>query len=118
VFPAAGQSARRESAAAGSDELNAAVEAGEFEDVAAAAIAASAAAASGAAATDADAMSSSRKRARTTAPAGNAVLESLRWLHEALQRDGKCQLPTEYTRDGTVVELVSLNQLYRIFERC
>jgi DNA mismatch repair protein MLH1 len=77
--------------------LNAAVEAGEFEDVVAAAAA------------------SSRKRARTVGP--NA-LEELRWLYEALRRDGACRLPGEFARDGTVLELVSLDQLYKIFERC
>jgi len=77
--------------------LNAALEAGEFEDVVAAAAA------------------SSRKRARTVGP--NA-LEELRWLHEALRRDGACRLPGEFARDGTVLELVSLDQLYKIFERC
>lgn len=79
--------------------LNAAVEAGEFEDVVAAAAAAAA----------------TRKRARTVGP--NA-LEELRWIHEAVRRDSACQWPAELMRDGTVLELVSLDQLYRIFERC
>mmetsp|Transcript_13521 Transcript_13521/g.29678 ORF Transcript_13521/g.29678 Transcript_13521/m.29678 type:complete len:771 (-) Transcript_13521:98-2410(-) len=79
------------------NELNAAVDAGGFSDVGAAAEAAS------------------RKRARTSAP--NA-LERLRWLHEAIRRDCACQWPSAYARDGTVLELVSLDQLYRIFERC
>jgi DNA mismatch repair protein MLH1 len=77
--------------------MTAAVEAGEFEDVVAAAQAAS------------------RKRARTCGP---NVLQELKWLHEAMRRDGACRLPGELARDGTVLELVSLDQLYRIFERC
>eukprot|EP00929_Paragymnodinium_shiwhaense_P062415 TRINITY_DN3115_c3_g1_i1.p1 TRINITY_DN3115_c3_g1~~TRINITY_DN3115_c3_g1_i1.p1 ORF type:complete len:824 (-),score=227.06 TRINITY_DN3115_c3_g1_i1:150-2543(-) len=78
-------------------EANAAVASGEFEDVAAAAMAAS------------------KKRART---AGPNPLEGLRWLHEAIRRDGACQWPGVYSTDGTVLELASLDQLYRIFERC
>lgn len=77
--------------------LNAAVEAGEFEDVVAAAAA------------------TSRKRARL---AGPNALEQLRWLHDAVRRDGACRLPGEFARDGTVLDLVSLDQLYKIFERC
>jgi len=76
--------------------LNAAVEAGEFEDVAAAAAA-------------------RKKRLRTTGP---QALQELRWLHEAIRRDGECQWPAAFARDGTVLDLVSLDQLYRIFERC
>jgi len=74
-------------------QLNAAVEAGEFEDVAAAAIAR---AKMGASITE-----SAPKRARTTAPA-SAALEGLRWLHEAIQHDDKCHWPAKYIRDGTV----------------
>lgn len=86
-------------AAAAVAALNAAVEAGDFEDVAAAAEA-------------------RKKRSRTAAASPGTALEGLRWLHEAMMRDGACQWPAEYSRDGTVIELVSLNQLYRIFERC
>merc|ERR1719440_945355 len=100
LLPTEEDAARVESATSSQSEaaaLNAAVEAGEFEDVAAAAAAAS------------------RKRARTVGP---NVLEELRWLHEALRRDAACRLPGEFARDGTVLELVSLDQLHRIFERC
>lgn len=78
--------------------LSEAVEAGEFEDVGSAAAAAA-----------------GRKRARL---AGPDVLQSLRWLHEAVRRDGACRWPAIFGRDRTVTELVSLDQLYRIFERC
>eukprot|EP00928_Gymnodinium_smaydae_P043581 TRINITY_DN29165_c0_g1_i1.p1 TRINITY_DN29165_c0_g1~~TRINITY_DN29165_c0_g1_i1.p1 ORF type:complete len:876 (-),score=231.36 TRINITY_DN29165_c0_g1_i1:104-2668(-) len=99
VAAAVASTNEQRSDAAGS--ANAAVEAGEFEDVAAAAMAASAA---------------SAKRARRGG--SQTALEGLRWLHEAVRKDGSCRWPADYTRDGTVVELASLNQLYRIFERC
>ncbi|CAK9041056.1 unnamed protein product [Durusdinium trenchii] len=76
---------------AATDAWNAAVAAGEFEDVAAAAT----------------------KRPRTSPQ----ELQGLRWLHEAV-RKGLCKWPTNFTKDGTVLDLVSLDQLYKIFERC
>merc|ERR1712008_166939 len=85
-----------ESVAEATAQLNASVEAGEFEDVALAAAARG-------------------KRARTTGP--NAMQE-LRWLYEAVRRDGNCKWPATFVKDGTVLDLVSLDQLYRIFERC
>lgn len=83
-------------AAATAGELNAAVDAGEFEDVVAAAMA-------------------RRKRMRVAEPNG---LQTLQWLYEAIKRGGGCKWPAEYGRDNTIVELASLDQLYRIFERC
>ena len=74
------------------EELNAAVQSGEFDDIVAA---------------------SAAKRQRTT-----EELQGLRWLHEALRRDGECQWPRELATDGTFLELASLDQLYKIFERC
>ena len=65
---------------------------GEFEDVVAA---------------------SAAKKPRTT-----EELQGLRWLHEALRRDGACQWPHEMAKDGSFIQLASLDQLYKIFERC
>jgi len=77
--------------------VNAEMEAGGFEDVVQAAMAAK------------------RKRQRTGT---NKPLEQLQWLHEAVRRDSSCQWPAALARDGTVLELVALEQLYRVFERC
>lgn len=75
------------------EALNAAVEAGEFEDVATALAA---------------------KRPSS----GGQELQGLRQLHEAVRRDGACCWPRELARDGSLLDLVSLDQLYKIFERC
>jgi len=93
---AAGMSAasRQKAAQAAAEAMNASVEAGEFEDVASAAAA---------------------KRPRL---AGPQDLQGLRWLHEAIRRDGSCCWPRKLTKDGTVLDLVSLDNLYKIFERC
>jgi len=79
--------------AATAESLNAAVEAGEFEDIAAALTA--------------------KKRS-----SGGQELQGLRQLHEAVRRDGACCWPRELARDGSLLDLVSLDQLYKIFERC
>lgn len=92
------------SAQANAAALSAAVEAGDFPDVAAAAAAAKC------------------KRART---AGQHALQELRYLHEAIRNAaaaagvaGACRWPGSFKKDGTVVNLVALEQLYKIFERC
>lgn len=77
--------------------VNAEVEAGGFEDVVQAAMAAK------------------RKRQRTGT---SKPLEQLQWLHEAVRRDASCQWPAALEKDGTVLNLVALEQLYRVFERC
>lgn len=86
---------KRPSAVGLADAVNAAVASGEFEDVGDAAAAA--------------------KRARV---AGPRALEELRWLHETVRLDRDCLFPAEFGRDTSVLDLVSLDQLYRIFERC
>jgi len=84
--------------------LNAAVEAGEYPDIVAAAAAAKV------------------KRSRTVGP---TALQELRYLHEAMRNDAAaagaaeaCRWPGYFKKDGTVVKMVALEQLYKIFERC
>eukprot|EP00930_Biecheleria_cincta_P004848 TRINITY_DN10577_c0_g1_i1.p1 TRINITY_DN10577_c0_g1~~TRINITY_DN10577_c0_g1_i1.p1 ORF type:complete len:794 (-),score=166.55 TRINITY_DN10577_c0_g1_i1:284-2665(-) len=84
---------RKSTQAATAESLNAAVEAGEFEDIAAALAA--------------------KKRS-----SGGQELQGLRQLHEAVRRDAACCWPRELARDGSLLDLVSLDQLYKIFERC
>eukprot|EP00933_Yihiella_yeosuensis_P041054 TRINITY_DN35499_c0_g1_i1.p1 TRINITY_DN35499_c0_g1~~TRINITY_DN35499_c0_g1_i1.p1 ORF type:complete len:797 (+),score=175.10 TRINITY_DN35499_c0_g1_i1:57-2447(+) len=88
---------RNSTRALAAEAFNVAVEGGEFQDVATAAAAAA------------------KKRQRGSGP---EELHGLRYLHEAIRRDASCLWPAGFSRDGTVIELVSLDQLYRIFERC
>mmetsp|Transcript_46364 Transcript_46364/g.110402 ORF Transcript_46364/g.110402 Transcript_46364/m.110402 type:complete len:793 (+) Transcript_46364:53-2431(+) len=79
------------------EAFSAAAGSGEVEDVAQAAIEAQ------------------KKRART----GSArPLQKLRWLHETICQDNHALWPCELERDGSVLDLVSLEQLFKIFERC
>ncbi|CAJ1427999.1 unnamed protein product [Effrenium voratum] len=71
---------------ANTEALNAAVQRGEFEDVVAAA-----------------------KRPRT------CPLQGLRWLHEVTRKEGS-SWPRDFAKNGTLLDLVSLDQLYKIFE--
>lgn len=88
---------RADDATATAQDINQMVEAGECEDIVEAASAVS------------------RKRARHC---GADVLKGLQTLHEAICRDGLCRWPSKLGRDNTVLELVTLDHLYRIFERC
>mmetsp|Transcript_35630 Transcript_35630/g.65287 ORF Transcript_35630/g.65287 Transcript_35630/m.65287 type:complete len:796 (+) Transcript_35630:75-2462(+) len=77
--------------------FSAAAGAGEFEDVAQAA------------------MEAQKKRPRLGGP---RPLQQLRWLHENICQDGHAMWPVELENDGSILDLVSLEHLYKIFERC
>mmetsp|Transcript_18182 Transcript_18182/g.42286 ORF Transcript_18182/g.42286 Transcript_18182/m.42286 type:complete len:785 (+) Transcript_18182:52-2406(+) len=77
--------------------FTAAAGAGEFEDVAQAA------------------MEAQKKRPRL---GGSRPLQKMRWLHENICQDGHAMWPCELENDGSILDLVSLEQLYKIFERC
>lgn len=80
-------------------EIAAAIEAGEFEDVVSAA-------------------AGLRLRKRQKSASCAEALQTLRWLHESVRRDAACRWPSTLATDGTFLDLVSLDQLYRVFERC
>jgi len=56
-----------------------------------------------------------KKRQRTVE---REKLEKLKWLFEAVHSDRHCKWPAALFKGGAFLELVALEQLYRIFERC